>query len=418
MNVLKTSFCCCILVAGYTVVQAQNIFKPKVAPPRFVNDTAAIERKLLVDNMNTFSFNVLHAKLAEDKNQIVSGVSLYRLLAMLYAGAVGETRYEMRNGIGFYADQAKNDANIKTVVPESLADSTIHLETGIGLWAVETANFKKSYYNTLKEVYGLTPVFFNPADSSMRSLTQMQINEWVAQQTKGNISELIQPKDITPLTQLIAVTAFYFKGGWAKPFDEMFSLTDKFYPSASKEVEVDYMNQSSEFNYFETELMQVVEMDYANPNYALSIILPHEGETLNSIEKEVTASNMAKIWNDMILARVQLTIPKFAINTGGLLNSQLQSLGMKQAFTDKAQFADITEQNNLKLDKFIQQCRFVVDEKGSEASAAAAVTMSTKSAFIANQILAFRADRPFYFVLREKKNNLLLMVGKVLNPQQ
>jgi serpin B len=120
----------------------------------------------------------------------------------------------------------------------------------------------------------------------------------------------------------------------------------------------------------------------------------------------------------MILARIQLSIPKFAINVGGIFNPQLESLGMKLAFTNKAQFADITEQNNIKLDKFIQQCRFVIDEKGSEASAAAAATMSTKSAFIANQILTVRIDRPFIFLLRDKSQNLILMTGKITNPQK
>jgi serpin B len=400
------------------LIHAQKIFKPKVIPPRFFNDTAAIEKNSVIDNLNTFSLNLLRNDIKNTNNQLISGTSLYPLLSVLYTGSTDETRYEMRNSIGFYTDQNKNNDAIKQLFSISKSDSIIELESGIGLWAVETANFKKTYYNTLKEVYGLVPTFFNPSDSAMRVLTQYQINEWASKQTKGNITELIDSKAITLNTQLIGVTAFYFKGGWQKPFDEMFTSSDKFNISNTVDVDVDYMNQSSEFNYYETELLQAIELNYANTNYSLSIIIPHEGISLESIEKELNTNRVQEIWKDMILARIQLSIPKFAINVGGIFNPQLESLGMKLAFTNKAQFADITEQNNIKLDKFIQQCRFVIDEKGSEASAAAAATMSTKSAFIANQILTVRIDRPFIFLLRDKSQNLILMTGKITNPQK
>jgi len=385
------------LGSNVIVAQAQNIFKPKTVPPRFITDTALIEKNSLIDNCNNLSFNILKSNIKDNSNQLISGTSLYPLLSVLYAGSAGETRYEMRNGIGFYNDQAKNDASIKELLFNSKSDSLIELESGMGIWAVETANFKKSYYTKLKDVYGLTPFFFNPNDSSLRILTQLQINEWASNHTKGNITQLLNDKDITPLTQLIGVSALYFKGSWKKPFDEMFTSTDKFFPTAMTEVDIDFMTQSNEFNYFESELLQAVELNYANTDYSLSIIIPREGETIETIDKELDIKNIERIWKDMIPARVQLSIPKF---------------------TSNAQFPEITEQNNIKLDKFIQQCKFVVDEKGSEASATAAATMSTKSAYIANQILSFRADRPFVFVLREKQKNIILMIGKITNPQK
>jgi serpin B len=59
-----------------------------------------------------------------------------------------------------------------------------------------------------------------------------------------------------------------------------------------------------------------------------------------------------------------------------------------------------------------------VSEQGTEAAAATGVAMQTVSAeFPSVKIEVFRADHPFFFVIRDNGTGSLLFAGRLVNPQ-
>ncbi len=56
-----------------------------------------------------------------------------------------------------------------------------------------------------------------------------------------------------------------------------------------------------------------------------------------------------------------------------------------------------------------------VDEKGTEASAASAVAMA-RAGGAAMELLAFKVDHPFSFVIRDNASGLILFMGRVVRP--
>jgi serpin B len=62
-----------------------------------------------------------------------------------------------------------------------------------------------------------------------------------------------------------------------------------------------------------------------------------------------------------------------------------------------------------------------VNEKGTEAAAATAVMMKKEAKEDAPRARpftpVFRADRPFVFLIRDRKTNTVLFLGRVLNPR-
>ena len=65
------------------------------------------------------------------------------------------------------------------------------------------------------------------------------INNWVEEQTKEKIKDLIPSGAITSDTRLVLVNALYFKGDWDNKFDTKATLKQDFYTGSGKTVKVD-----------------------------------------------------------------------------------------------------------------------------------------------------------------------------------
>jgi len=74
----------------------------------------------------------------------------------------------------------------------------------------------------------------------------------------------------------------------------------------------------------------------------------------------------------------------------------------------------MTGGKHLYITKVIHQAFIEVNEEGSEAAAATAVVMGTKSAPI--RLAEFKADRPFIFLIRHKATGSILFLGRITNP--
>ena len=92
-------------------------------------------------------------------------------------------------------------------------------------------------------------------------------------------------------------------------------------------------------------------------------------------------------------------------------------MGMPLAFSgDSADFSGITGRRDLCISKVIHQALIEVDETGTEAAAATAVTMVCTASRIQPDIKIFRADHPFIFMIRENTTGSILFMGRIMNP--
>ncbi len=94
----------------------------------------------------------------------------------------------------------------------------------------------------------------------------------------------------------------------------------------------------------------------------------------------------------------------------------LQSMGMTDAFTEKADFTGMTARRELFISAVIHQAYVDVNEEGTEAAAATGVVVGVTSVG-PNETPVFRADHPFLFLIRDKTTGSILFLGRVMNPQ-
>jgi serpin B len=59
-----------------------------------------------------------------------------------------------------------------------------------------------------------------------------------------------------------------------------------------------------------------------------------------------------------------------------------------------------------------------VNEEGTEAAAATAVTMRALAVHNPEPPVVFRADHPFTFMIRDTRSGAVLFMGKVMNPTE
>ena len=84
---------------------------------------------------------------------------------------------------------------------------------------------------------------------------------------------------------------------------------------------------------------------------------------------------------------------------------------MPSTFGD-ADFAGMNGEGGLSIGLVVHQAFVKVNEEGTEAAAATAVSMS--ESFRIRPV--FRADHPFIFLIQERETGNILFMGRVINP--
>ena len=91
-------------------------------------------------------------------------------------------------------------------------------------------------------------------------------------------------------------------------------------------------------------------------------------------------------------------------------------MGIKDAFGDGADFSKMSD-TAIYVDKAKTKTVVKVDEEGSEAASVAVAVGYAKSALIRPPPIPFIVNRPFVFMIHDKRFDVPLFVGRVVNPK-
>jgi serpin B len=93
-------------------------------------------------------------------------------------------------------------------------------------------------------------------------------------------------------------------------------------------------------------------------------------------------------------------------------------MGMPQAFSSSADFSGMTGHRDFAISEVVHKAYIDVNEEGTEAAAATAVTMRALAIRVPQTPPpVFRADHPFVFMIRENRSASILFVGRVADPR-
>jgi len=392
------------------------------------------EQQTVVEGNNEFALE-LYAKLrAQEGNLFFSPYSISGALAMTYAGARGETEKQMANVLHFptffvekglpssvewfVRDEERFHSAFGAIIKDLNAKGekgNYELSVANALWGQKGYGFLAEFLELIEAKYGgkLNEVDFIAATEAARQT----INAWVEKETKDKIKNLIQKGVLDKLTRLVLTNAIYFKGNWARQFEEDKTKEAPFTLISGEKVNVPMMNQTAEFNYMETEDFQGLELPYVDDELSMIILLPRKVDELSSLEEMLSLEKFSGWLGKLGKRKVIVSVPKFRMTSRFGLAGVLRSMGMMDAFSEKANFSGMNGKRDLFISAVVHKAYVDVNEEGTEAAAATGVVMRVTSVK-PERIPVFRADHPFLFLIRDNKSGSILFIGRAMNPAE
>ena len=370
-----------------------NVLKP-------FNDTNEMEASAFDEKFLEFI-----AKRTEG-NYMASPLSFRYALGLLLSGAEGETKDELLRALGveneeewtrqcllfngfaeeFAAAFDRELEEYREMVkegwgPENSAEPFMALRVANSVWKNELldAHFTDEYMENVVKNYAAEYRTFLPENVIKK------VNEWVDIKTEGMIKRLLSDGYNADALAVILMNALYYKNSWTEAFLREATDPGEFTTESGAKTEKEFMHRTDHFLYYEDEATQLV-------------ILPMKGG-VNMAFVLGDASNLAEKISKAESQRVQVTIPKFDIETTfdqGELVDFLKENGVAAAFNGSS--ADFSRMIDCPVfvSDIIQKTRIKIDEEGVEAAAVTAIMMQ-KSVFDPSKPIEFTADRPFSF---------------------
>jgi serpin B len=370
--------------------------------------------------INAFGLD-LYAQLANGNGNLVfSPASIELALAMLRPGARGETARQMdaaMHSVGsdqmaaaISALQAALDSRSGTYKDDQGNDVPVTLRIANSAFAQHGLTIEQAYLAALSARFdaGVRLVDFATDPDAARKL----INDWVSQQTEQRIEGLLGPGSIDELTRLVLANAIYLKAPWQTQFSKDSTSTQPFTTADGQTVQVPMMSSQQTTAYAEGPGWQAVDLPYVGGDLSMTIILPDD---LAAFEQSLTADSLDSIIGKLSSTEVQLSLPKFNLETKTNLPQQLSALGMPLAFdAQQADFSGITTDQKLSVSDVIHQANITVDEAGTEAAAATAIVVGITA--LPSKIARMDVNHPFLFALRDDPTGTILFLGRVTDP--
>jgi serpin B len=369
----------------------------------------------IVGASNRLAF-ALYAQLAErDGNLIVSPYSIYEALAMVSAGAAGETEAEIADVLLRGPDVQGFHAGCNAL-RESLgrggAAGWYSLRIANGLWGQEGYGLLEEFVTILRDYHGagLVEVDFAQAPEESRA----SINSWVKDRTGGRIEELFPPGSIDTLTRLAVANAIAFQGTWIRKFDADLTAATAFDVTPDHAVMAEMMTQVAAFPIGALPGVTALEMPYSPGDLSMIFLLPSRSSSLAELEERLDVEFLETVVGELVEEEVEVFIPRFEFAADVDLIPVLQGLGVRAAFDPhNADFSRVSGRRDLYLGAAVHQAFVRVDEQGTEAAAATGF-----SGWVTSGPRSFRADRPFLFIIRDDVTGAVLFVGRVADPSR
>lgn len=359
---------------------------------------------------NNFGFTLLdHLNQFQDdpENILISPSSIFMDLSMVYNGASGETKKEMKKTLQFSDIPLDSINAVHKQVLEHLTetDAAVTLDMANSIWYRSKFHPKSDFLGVNKDYYQAK---IQEADFD-DTKTVDEINNWVEKKTQHKIASIIE--EIAPDDLMFLLNAIYFKGDWTEPFDEELTHEDAFYAANGDEQDASFMYRKDDFNYTENDSLQVAELPYGDGGFSMVVLLPEEEKSVSELVASMDSGKMKTLQKDMDSTEIKLHLPEWESSyTANDLKQALTEMGMEKAFSPEADLSDMFEEST-EISEVKHKTYIKVNEEGTEAAATTSAGISLTSAPVDETVM--KVDHPFVYMITENETGNILFLGVV-----
>lgn len=389
-----------------------DVEEQAISPTMQPIDLNATEKEMAAqqgDFASTLSL-VLYRQLGErTDNWLVSPFSLQCALGMLSNGASGETHNEILHTLSLsqYSQEEVNAYFKKLIEGLHTVNSAITVKTANSVWGNAGITLKEDFQKMNIENYSAMVSQLDFSDPSAVD----QINAWCNQTTEGLIPSILD--EVNPTATVYLLNSLYFKARWESEFSPEKTQEGNFTTSSGKVIKAHFMQAKRMAAYVENEWFTSTSLSYQNGSYVMRLILPQPEISIDQVLQALSESD-GNLWKNVVLADINLKIPRFTLENKMDLIPALQALGMKKAFTNEADFSSMSDIATY-ISLVQQATRLKVDEEGSEGAAVTVIEGDLMSP-LPEEKVDFFLDRPFLFQIIEPATGTVLFMGQVGSP--
>jgi len=356
------------------------------------------------NHINDFCYQVFKKvveKKEENANPVTSPISAYFALAMAADGAAGNTKKQF--------DELLSEAPCDTIGAVRRQFEQINNDTKTTLcvensvWLDDEFIANQNWLSHLSGSGHHAEIYQTALETDA---AREGINNWVSNQTKGLIPQLLAEN--LDDARLALINAIYLKARWSEEFEEYATSQKEFTNEDNTKKMTDFMNQEGRMPYFQLDDMDGIIKYYDDGKLAFIALRPQAGQTARELAASLTADKAAACLSAAKSTKVSLHLPKFTVEYDMSMNSILEELGLTDAFDENR--ADFTAlgQNIYGIPPFIsqvlQKVKVIVDEQGTEAAAVTAIIMEDCLAVIEQDPpLDISFDEPFVYLIADTK---------------
>lgn len=367
------------------------------------------ENNTVQDNI-TADFELSFLKIENEKqNMIYSPLSIKYALSMLKEGANGNTKTQIDNAL-------KNTSLTKY---ENIED-VLSLANAIFIRENYSDIINEYYVEALENKYNAEVKY-----DAFRSARN--INNWISDKTFDQINNILTDEQVTdPSNRLTLINALAIDMEWKNMFDTSKTYGRDFTMADGKTMQATMMNKETSSGaaaYYKDDDITALSMDldtYDDVELEFVAIMPKNN--LQEYIKTVKMDDLDKIINKLKPASetkngIKIAIPKFSFDYELNLKTDLEKLGITDAFLGTADFSGISNVEDISVGAAIHKANIDFTEKGVKAAAVTVFMMET-SGIIAEeeQPEEVKIDNPFIYLIRDKKTGELWFVGTVYEP--
>jgi serpin B len=423
MATIKFCMGLCLLLALPMTAPNASSWRSDMNSKEASSPTGAVGPEAAASAVNAFGLRLFSEVAAhKEENVVVSPLSVFLALGMTESGAAGSTRKAMRHALAVpgTVNEEVLHQSASALLKSLQSQKGVQLSIANALWSDARLPLAPAFVERCRNFY--------QADATILDFSNPQaadtINRWVRQKTQDKIPEIVEPADV--MTALAVLTnALYFKGGWDHTFDKKQTQEGDFHLAGSQPLKgkseenrikkVRFMHRDSiPGAYRSGPGFEGVALPYASSDVRLFAILPSRGTSPQQALQKVTVS---KLISSIGAADVDLKLPKFTVSFAAALKPALVRLGMGLAFEPGADFTPLGS-SKFYVGQVLHRTRMEVDEEGTVAAAATAVTMLATSAMrqkTEKKTLVF--DRPFALLLVDAQTGAILFAGAIYDPE-
>lgn len=332
--------------------------------------------------------------------------SLHTALAMIRAGARGQTAQEMDDVLHAAGLDLHELGNALDRELRSRSETRgVDVDIANRVWVDEGLELLDGYVETLATHYGagLAELDISGDPEGARAA----VNAWISEATREKIEELFPRGSIASNTVLVLANAVHLDADWTFPFPAAATRDQPFQLPDGSSVDVPTMQYDEYLPSGRGSGWSAVRLPYNGEQLSMTIVVP---EDLGEFEDRLDPALLEQVEASIQDGGIHLSLPRFTARTHLSLTQTLAELGMPSAF-GAADFSGMTGGGGLFLSAVEHEAVVEVDEEGTEAAAASG------GAVAGSHGPTVMVDRPFLFVIRDQPTGAVLFLGRVNDPR-